>query len=156
MDLIQGDLLSANSTPPRVCLVFSCRGKRSSSGHTVRLCSGKQAKEAMLSLHAHSFMCIIILSVCLSVCLSLCLTYRHMPPTVRSVCDVWLPFLLNHYTIHRRAPTKHLFSQCEWITFQCCLTIKGVQVFKQIPFMLSEKLCHTAVCQYATTKADGI
>ncbi len=84
--------------------------------------------------------CVLSFSLCLSVCLSLPLSHihKHMPPTVRSVYDVWLPFLLNHYTIHWRAPTRHLFSECEWITFQYCLTIKGVQVFKQIPFMLSE------------------
>lgn len=112
--------------------------KRSSSGHAVRLCFGKQAKDAMPCLLAHSLMCIVILSVYLSVCLSLSLTHTHTPPTVRSFCDVCLPFLLNHYTIHWRAPTRHLFSECEWITFQYCLTMKGVQVFKQIPFMLSE------------------
>lgn len=81
-----------------------------------------------------------VLSFSLSICLSLPLSHKHthMPPTVRSVYDVWLPFLLNHHTIHWRAPSRHLFSECEWITFQYCLTIKGVQVFKQIPFMLSE------------------
>lgn len=75
-----------------------------------------------------------------SICLSLPLPHirTHMPPTVRSVYDVCLPFLLNHYTIHWRAPTRHLFSESEWITFQYCLTIKGVQVFKQTPFMLPE------------------
>lgn len=83
----------------------------------------------------YSLMCAVMLSVYPPVRL----TFTHMPPTVRSVCDVWLPFLLNHCAIHWRVPTtRHLFSECEWITFQCCLTIKGVQVFKQIPFMLSE------------------
>lgn len=79
-----------------------------------------------------------VLSFPLSVCLSFFLTYILMPPTVRSVYDVSLPFLLNNNTIHWRALTRHLFSECEWITFQYCLTIKEVQVFKQIPYMLSE------------------
>lgn len=91
--------------------------------------------------------CSIALSCVLSFPLSVChvvpflLTYTCTPPTVRSVYDVWMPFLLNDYTIH----WGHLFSECEWITFQYYVTIKGVQVFKQIRFMLSES-SFTTVC----------
>lgn len=87
MDLIQGDLPSVNSTPPQVCLVFSCRGKRSSSGHAVRLCFGKQAKDATL---ACSLMCIVILSVDLPVCppppLSLSFSHMHSYATHCKIC----------------------------------------------------------------------
>lgn len=91
-----------------------------------------------MQCRACSLMCIVIPSVYVSVCLFLFLTYALMPPTVRSVYDVWLPFLLNYNAIHSRALARHLFSDCEWITFQFSLTIKEVQVFKQIPFMLLE------------------
>lgn len=98
--------------------------------------TGQGCNAALARSRSHVYCHPLCLSVCPSLPLSL--TYTHMPPTVRSVSDVWLPFFLNHYTIHWRAPTRHLFSEREWITFQYCLTIKGVQVFKQIPFMLSE------------------
>lgn len=148
MDLIQGDFLSVNRTPLWVCLVFSCRRKLSSSGHTVRLCFRKQAKDAMLCLLSHVY----CHSLCLSVCLSLPLpqTNTLMPPTVRSVYD-GCPFLLNHNTIHWRALTRHLFTECEWITFQFCSTIKGVQAFKADTFyVVGKSMSHhnLPICHY--------
>lgn len=113
MDLILGDLPSVSSTPPPVCLVFSCRGICSRSGHAVRLCFGKHVNDARF---ACSLCC--VLPCCPWICpptppplfLSLTLSLPHTPSTVRAIGGVCLPFLLNNGETRWRAPIRRLCS----------------------------------------------
>lgn len=95
------------------------------------------------------FMCLVISSVCLS------LFFIYTPPTVRSVYDVWVPFLLNDYTIHWRAPQTLVL----WVWVDHISTLFDHQRGSSVQadtFYAVRKLCRSAVCQYATTKVDDI
>lgn len=95
MDLIQGDLLSVSSTPPPVCLVFSCGGIRDWSGHTVRSCFGRHANGAMLTC---SLSHVYFHSVCWSTCLSLPLSHPQIQYATHSIsCEVCVQCLPGNY-----------------------------------------------------------
>lgn len=50
-----------------------------------------------------------VFSSCLPAFLTVCLFSLHLCTSIEStVCDVWLPFLLNNYTIHLRASGRTL------------------------------------------------
>lgn len=70
MDLIQGDWLSVNSTPPQVYLLCSHWGQCSLSECPVRFCFGEQDGEAL--------MCVLILSACLPDCLPFLPSFMHI------------------------------------------------------------------------------
>lgn len=150
MDLIQRDLLSANSTPLWVCLVFSCRGKRSSSGHAVRLCFGKQAKDAMPCSLAHSLMCIVILSVS-SVCLSLPLSHTH---ATHCKIFLWCLAALSLESLQNTLESTHqTLVLGVWVDhFSVRFDHERGSSVQADTFYALGKHCHYAVCQYATIK----
>lgn len=97
-----------------------------------------------------ALMCILMLSVCLSVYLSL---FHSCAPIVRSVCNVWLPFLLNNYAIHSRASTRQLFSQTVSRSLSALVSHqrRGSNVQAET-FHYVGKLCYTAGCQLCHNK----
>lgn len=157
MDPIQGDLLSVHTAHLFESVWFSPAEENVAlvdtlSDYVLENRPRMQCRPCSLTLS-----CVLSSSVSIYLSVSPTLSQTHTcHPTVRSVCDVWLAFLLNHYTIHWRAPTRRLFSECEWITFQYGLTIKGVQVFKQIPFMLSESSVTAQSGNMPLQRQDGI
>lgn len=139
MDLILGDLPSVSSTPPSVCLVFSCTGTCSWSGHAVRLCFGKHVDDARF---ACSPWC--VLPCCPWICLSLPYSLLHTPTTVKAIVGVCLAFLLNNGETRWRARIRRLcstprvdhFSQVSdhqrglsGYTLKCSATLQSVNIY---------------------------
>lgn len=89
-----------------------------------------------------------MLSCVLSCCLSACLSVSHLcAPIVRSVCNVWLPFLLNNYAIHSRASTRQLFSQTVSRSLSALVSHQSGSNVQAETFHYVGKLCYTAGCQ---------
>lgn len=153
MDRIQGDLLSANSTPLWGCLVFFSRGKRSRSGHVVKLCFGKQAKDAVP--HSLILLCIAIPSIYLSVSASSSHTHTHA--THCKIC-LWCLSALSVESLHNTLESTHQ-TLVLWVRvdhFSVLFDHQRGSSVQADTFYAAGKLCHSAVCQYATTKSDGI
>lgn len=96
-----------------------------------------------------ALMCIVMLSVCLSVCLS---PFHSCAPIVRSVCKVWLPFLLNNYAIHSRASTRQLFSQTVSRSLSALVSHQSGSNVQAETFHYVGELCYTAGCQLCHNK----
>lgn len=137
-DLIRGDWLSVNSTPPQVYLLCSHRGDCSSSERAVRFCFGEQDGDAL--------MCVLILSTCLPDRLSFLPTFMHI---YWEHCLWCLAALFNWITTQYtwEHPSAHLFANCESVTCRRWFVIADGQTFKQKHFITPERLQRSAGCQ---------